>query len=620
MRILTGYLDKPDVQAVQNAASARALTRHAAKSWRLFISGMALCVGMGAAGTGNANAQAGQDVVTKQSKDTTAPAGQNQAISTKFRVKFVTQDVVYLEGGREAGLAEGQRLTIKRDDPANPTNENPGTAEVRIVSVASTSAAAEILSANLDVRPGDTAYLSEEDVFKLKLLVDSKETRKYPQVVTFTEGDPMDEEVREYLPKPPLPEVNRIRGRIGFEYNSISTPGSAGMNSSQLGFVLRTDMTRIGGSYWSLSGYYRGRFTSQTPAGQATLTDLINRTYHLGLSYNNPASHWTAGFGRLYLPWASSLGTIDGGYLGRHYGKVTFGIFGGSAPDPTSWRYAPNRQMGGSFFNIEGGSFESFRYMTTFGVALTRVDWHPDRRFGFCETGVFFKRYLSIYHGIEADLLRGDASASSQSPAPEGTASPPAKGPVVSRDYLTVRIQPHRIISFDVTENYFRNIPTFDARLIASGLLDKVLFQGLSGGVGLELPGRISPYASIGRSHSDEDGRNSWNKMFGISWGNILRTGIRTDLRYSKFDSSFGSGAYKTLMLSRQIGERIRFDIQAGQQDLRSTISNESRARWLTGTFDWFLGRHYFLGAGFTMYRSTTQDYRQRSINLGYRF
>ncbi len=575
---------------------------------------------MGAACARDAVAQAGKDAGTQQGKDALAAGVPNQTIPTKFRVKFVTQDVVYLEGGREAGLEEGQRLTIKREDQDSPTNENPNTTDIRIISVASTSAAAEILSGNLEVHPGDTAYLSKEDVYKLKLLANSKETRKYPQVVTFTEGDPMDEEVREHVPKPPLPEVNRIRGRIGLEYNSIDTPGSAGMTSSQFGMVVRTDMTQIGGSYWNLSGYYRGRFRSQTSSGQATLTDLMNRTYHLSLSYNNPASHWTAGFGRLYLPWASSLGTIDGGYVGRHYGKITFGVFGGSAPDPTSWRYAPNRQMGGSFFNVEGGSFESFHYMTTFGVALTRVDWHPDRQFGFSETGFFYKHYLSIYHGIEMDLLRGDASASGQSSASAGTGSGPAKGVVVSRDYLTVRIQPHRIVSFDVTENYFRNIPTFDARLIASGLLDKVLFQGLSGGFRLELPGRISPYASIGRSHSDGDGRNSWNEMYGISWGNVLRTGIRTDFRYSRFDSSFGSGSYKTLMISRQIGEKVRFDVQAGQQDLLSTISNESRTRWLTGTFDWFLGRHFFLGAGFTTYRSTTQDYNQRSVNLGYRY
>jgi len=546
----------------------------------------------------------------------------DRPVQTQFKIKFVTDGIVYIEGGRSAGLAEGQRLTVRRDTPDESGNTNPGTSDIRIVSVASTSAAAEIVSSNLDVRPGDTAYLSAEDTEKLKMLRTTRESRKYPQVITFTEGDPMDEEVREHLPRPPSPEINRLRGQVGFEYNSITEPGSTGMRSSQYGMLFRADMTRIGGSYWNLSGFYRGRFVSQTPSNHQTLNDLINRTYHLSLTYNNPGSHWVAGFGRLYLPWATSLDTIDGGYLGRHYGKFTFGLFGGSAPDPTSWNYAPNRQIGGGFFNIEGGSYDSFRYTTTFGVAVSRVDWHPDRQFGFFESGFYYKRYLSIYHDLETDFVL-NSSANQTAPAPANTGlttSPYNPGLNLSRDYLTIRYQPVRMIAFDATENYFRNIPTFDQRLIATGLLDKVLFQGLSGGVHLDLPWRISPYVDIGKSHGGGDAKDSWNKMYGLTLGNILHTGIRADMRYSQFDSSFGSGIYRTIMLSRQLGESLRFDIQVGQQNFASTLTNESRVRWLTSTVDWFLARHYFLASGITVYRGRDQSYNQFYLDLGYRF
>jgi len=535
-----------------------------------------------------------------------AAAAQDAPIQTKFRVKFVASGSVYLEAGREAGLAEGQRLTVQREGPEGSGKEIRETAEIRIISVASSSAAAEILSTELEVHPGDIACLSAEDVEKLKLLRASRESRKYPQVVTFTEGDPLDEEVREYIPRPPLPEVNRTRGRFGFEYSSLRETGSGGIRSSQLGFVLRGDMTRIGGSYWNLSGYYRGRLTSHTTSDQQTLNDLINRTYHISLAYNNPGSHWVAGFGRLYLPWASSLNTIDGGYLGRRYGKTTFGLFGGTAPDPTSWSYAPNRQLGGGFLNVEGGSFDSFRYTTTIGAAISRVAWHPDRQFGFLENGFFFKRYLSIYHNLETDLLRENASARNTL--------------AVTRDYLTIRIQPHRVISFDVSENYFRDVPTFDARLIATGLLDKILFQGLSGGVRVELPYRLSLYSSLGQSHKSGDEKSSWNQMYGITWGRIWRTGIRADLRYSKFDSSFGHGTYRSLILSRELGEKLRIDVQAGEQNLVSSFTKESRALWVTGNLDWFVGSHYFLGCGATIYRGKTQSYNQWFLNLGYRF
>ncbi len=541
-------------------------------------------------------------------------AAQDVPIQTNFQVKFVTPDTVYLEGGHETGLIEGQRLIIRRDGPNESGKGMRGMAEIQIISVASSSAAAEILSSNLDIRAGDTACLSAEDVAKLKLLQADRESRKYAQVVTFTEGDPLDEEVRENIPRPPLPEVNRARGRLGFEYNSIRERGS-GMDSSQLGFVLRADMTRVAGSYWNLSGYYRGRFTSRaTAAGRQTLTDLINRTYHLSLTYNNPASRWVAGFGRLYLPWATSLSTIDGGYLGRRARKgITVGLFGGSAPDPTSWSYDPNRQMAGSFVNFEGGRFDSIRYTSTVGMALTRVNWLPDRQFGFFENGFFYKHYLAIYHNLEADLIRHDSSVTDGS-------SPQDSGLAVSRNYLTVRIQPHRVISFDVSENYFRNIPTFDSRLVSTGLLDQYLFQGLSGSCRLEMPYHIGLYTSLGRSNKSGDEQNAWNQMYGITFGRLWRTGIRADARYSKFDSSFGRGTYRSLMFSRELGESLRIEVQAGEQNLVSPLTRESYAWWASSNFDLFLGLHYFLGGGYTIYRGGIQSYDQWFLNLGYRF
>jgi hypothetical protein len=539
---------------------------------------------------------------------------QEGLIQTKFRVKFVSSDSVYIDAGRGAGLAEGQRLTIRRENPDKSGAIARGTAEVRIVSVASSSAAAEILTSDLEILAGDTAYLSAEDVARLRLLQADRESRKYPQVITFTEGDPLDEEVREYLPRPPLPEVNRIRGRLGFEYNSIHDPQS-GMDSSQLGFVFRADMTRLGGSYWNLSGYYRGRLTSRrTVASELTLTDLINRTYHLSLTYDNPGSRWVAGFGRLYLPWAASLSSIDGGYFGSRIGKhATLGVFGGSAPDPTSWSYDPNRQMAGGFVSFEGGHFESFRYSTTAGMALTRVNWHPDRQFAFFESGVFYKQYLAIYHNLEADLLRSELSQESPS-------GPQSGGLALSRNYLTVRIQPHRVITFDVSENYFRNIPTFDSRLVSTGLLDRILFTGLSGGCRLSMPYHIGLYASLGRSDRTGDRRNSWNQMYGATLGSIWRTGLRADARYSKYDSSFGSGTYYSFLLSREIGESFRIDLQAGEQKLASPLTGDNFAWWVTGDLEWFVGLHYFLGAGYTVYRGTVQRYDQWFLNLGYRF
>jgi len=538
-----------------------------------------------------------------------AGCGVAQEIRTTFRVRYVAEGSVYIDGGRNAGLNEGFQLTVKRLKPGEAEMDAKPVGEIQVISLAENSAVCEIKAKVMAFEVGDVASLSAADIETIRILQSSKSARKYAQVVSFTEGDPLEEEVREYVPRPPSPEVNRARGRIGFEQSTILNHGLAPSQTTQEGVVLRADISRIGGTFWNFTGFYRGRLTSTGGAAQQqTLNDVINRTYTIGLFYNNPSSAYVAGVGRLLLPWASSLSTIDGAYFGRKFGRTTVGVFGGSTPDPTAWDYNKDRQIAGAFAAFEAGDFDSVRYTSTVGLALTRLRWLAERQFVFVENGIFFQRYFSIYHNMEADELVKGRLGSTES------------GPVISRSFLTMRFQPNRRISFDLNHNYFRNVPTFDLQLLGTGLLEKFLFQGLSGGVRVELPMRVSLYTSLGRSKSESDVLPSWNQMFGAAIGRIWRTGMRADFRYTKFDSSFGHGTYETASLIRDFGEKLRLELQLGQQNFRSILTQQNNARFVNSNLDWFFNPHYFLGGGITIYRGQVQDYDQIFFNLGYRF
>ena len=373
--------------------------------------------------------------------------------------------------------------------------------------------------------------------------------------------------------------------------------------------VLRADITRIGGTYWNLSGYWRGKLEQHSSTVQPSLQDLINRTYHLSLTYDNPGSHWVAGFGRLYLPWANSLDTIDGGYFGRRLAKtVTAGLFAGSTPDPTSWDYNPNRRIAGTFLSFEGGSFDNVHYISTMGVAVSTLGWKIDRPFVFFENTVSYKHYFSIYHALQADQPRA------------GTPQAPAPGAGISRSYLTVRFQPHPRLAFDFNHNYFRDIPTFDPNLIGTGLVDKLLFQGFSAGVRVEPVRHYFFYVNLGRSNRTGDTKPSLNQLYGFTVDRIWRTGVRADLRYSKFDSSFARGTYRALSLSRTLGEDLRVEVMAGDQSLVSPFTKVTSSRFLMTSLDANLGTHYFVQGGFTAQRGVQLAYNQWYVTLGYRF
>jgi hypothetical protein len=394
-------------------------------------------------------------------------------------------------------------------------------------------------------------------------------------------------------------------------------------SSTDIGGVLRVDFTRIGGTYWNLRGYWRGRIRSSSAFSQQTLQDRLNRTYHLGLTYENPNSRWVLGVGRMYLPWATSLETIDGGYFGSRLGHgTTLGIFGGSTPDPTSWNYNPSRHLAGAFFNAEGGDFDGVHYSSTSGLGksfenvsystvtstgTTAATYSDNRPFAFVENSLSYKRTFSIFHALQADRPSGNPSAAS-----------PGAG--ISRSFLTLRLQPVSRLEFSANHTYFRDIPTFDPQLLGTGLLDKYLFQGFSGGVRLEVIKKVFLYTDLGRSSRSGDAKTSLNQLYGITFAQLPKLGLRFDAHYSRFTSSFGSGTYRAFSLSRTFADRFHVEALGGNQAFTSSLAGNQSAKFLTGNIDTTFGAYLFLQSGFTAYRGQSQNYNQWNLTLGYRF
>jgi hypothetical protein len=521
-----------------------------------------------------------------------------------FKVKYVAEGAAYLSGGRSSGIAEGMKLVVCDWGSCSPDSLAAGeqssiVAELQVVSVAETSTVTEIVEAKRALKPGDWAYLSPEDYSRITGERNLGAARK---TLVATSNSRLRDA------RPLSPEDSRIRARIGLDYSGVHSSGSTPGSSSQLGLTFRTDTTRIAGTYWNLQGYWRGRLTSNSQPIEQTMQDYLDRTYTLQLYYDKSDSKWVAGFGRLYLPWAVSLDTIDGGYVGRRVAPgVTTGIFAGSTPNPASWHYSPDQQIGGAFINFEGGSYDGFHYTSTSGVALIALQWRLDRPYLFLENGLSFNKYVSLYHSLIVD-------------SPQGVSTGGIKpGAGIGRSYLTLHIQPSQRISFDIYHNYFRDVPTAVPQLIATGLVDKVLYQGINASVRVEPVRHISVYTTIGQSDRTGDTRRGLNQMYGITWSEIGHTGLRADAHYSKFDSSFARGDYRALSFSRYLGDRLLWDAQVGTQNLTSPFTVNNRSLFLDTSFDLNLGRHTFLQSGYTIEHGVQLNYSQWYVSLGYR-
>src|SRR5207245_11296059 len=133
--------------------------------------------------------------------------------------------------------------------------------------------------------------------------------------------------------------------------------------------------------------------------------------------------------------------------------RCTLDIISGSVSDLLFCNYSPDRSIGAAFVNLEGGSFHNLRYISTSGMGIALLKWNIDRPFVFFENGIFYKRYLSIYDSLQVD-------------SPSGNPQVASPGAGVSRNFLTVRLQPTSRLEFDVNQTYFRDIPTYNAQLV----------------------------------------------------------------------------------------------------------------------------------------------------------
>jgi len=106
-----------------------------------------------------------------------------------FHIKYVAEGAVYIDAGRAAGIAEGMKLTVRRGDQ--------GVAELQVVNAAQASAVCEIRSSTAELQAGDAAVLSSEDAQRSQLLRAAGSGAHYSQTITFTEGYPLEEEIRD---------------------------------------------------------------------------------------------------------------------------------------------------------------------------------------------------------------------------------------------------------------------------------------------------------------------------------------------------------------------------------------------------------------------------------------
>src|SRR6516164_4315556 len=134
-----------------------------------------------------------------------AARAQAPLVRTTYHVRQIAAGAVYIDGGSGDGLAEGMHLTVSRLAPGQARMSAKEIGKLTITAVATISAVCEVSNTTAPIEVGDTAELSQEDTQALEEIRTSKSVRHVAQIVSFSEGDPVDEELRDYVPKKASP-------------------------------------------------------------------------------------------------------------------------------------------------------------------------------------------------------------------------------------------------------------------------------------------------------------------------------------------------------------------------------------------------------------------------------
>jgi len=151
----------------------------------------------------------------------------------------------------------------------------------------------------------------------------------------------------------------------------------------------------------------------------------------------------------------------------------------------------------------------------------------------------------------------------------------------LTQSFFEHTLSPIRLITFDLNTAICRNLPSFDPIFISTGLLDQYLFQGLSGGARLDLPYHIGVSGDVGKSKSSTDTKIPGSDVRPHVRRN-QKTGLQLDLRYSKFNSSFGRGQYEMVSgLQNHRRPVFTFSCRPEHRSLNSLLSSNSNSTFV---------------------------------------
>jgi hypothetical protein len=509
-------------------------------------------------------------------------------------VNYISSGSVYLDAGREKGLAQGDTVILRRGNSLRGTGV--------IIAVSSSSSAIHLITpgtadAANKVALGDSAFVTKNVVLQAPepLLVAAQPIK---QTADLREGGPRASAG---------PLNNIISGRVALQYAQAGMPGGA-PDFSQPSLYTRLNVGRLFGTGMNLSFFAR---TYQN-AALSTFDEESRfrfRLYDLSLTYDEPGQAIGGSVGRVTSIFMGGLGQIDGAQVYVKGGNFTVGALAGFQPDYRTSRLSTEQQKGALFLHYgwEGEQFTRWDATVAYGRQL--YNGKLDRDFLYIQNSARLGMDLFLYQSSEIDLHVMEDGVQK-------------KKFQLTNTYATLSYVPLSWLSASAGFDATRNIYLLESmKSFPDTLFDHTLKEGYRGAISFRLPfnvmltgtGRFRPASGSERQTRSLGG--------GVRMADLAGTGINAGAQYSDLTGVYTNGNDLTLdadgWITTDLSLMLRYDRYKytvfGQQSQNVSTTGSAMLQWR-------ISRSLFWMINYDRIWDSLRDSQRLMCELGLRF
>jgi hypothetical protein len=512
-----------------------------------------------------------------------------QESNVVYRIKYISEENVYLDKGMSSGIEVGDQFAIIRNDKQ--------VAKLEVVFIAQHSSSCKIIDNNIALNIGDLARrISTRKVPEKTSEKSLKRKREIPVKLNGVRKKPFV----------------RISGGLSLQWYHYEDLNSSNLNFDQPGARLSLRARNLWGKNYTFQVKVRSRYNQRARSFSSNVPkeEWRNRIYMLSFSYDNEEALFNYKVGRIISNKFSGVGYIDGLVIQQNVSPtLSWGIFAGTQPE---WQYSDfqtSLQKYGGYFNYSYGDYQTNRFETTFAFAGEYHGSTVSREFLYLQTSAGSGAKWSIYQSLELDLNRGwrkDKTGENIS---------------LTSVYMYTRYKFSGWLTAGLSYDNRKNYYTYDTRTLVESLFDDAFRHGLRGDLNFTLLKKNRIYTNFGVRKRESDVQYTYSYRGGISKMDFLVKQMSFNIYTSGFSNYYNRGISPSIRINKSFstGHNLSFAYGIYNYSLKSDDSQRMN-QWLRMNSMINLVRNvYFSGSYEYNWGDDSRGHRILT-ELGYRF